>query len=129
MTRKEILNDYLKKHQVPALVEKKINVNSFMTENFAYNALRIGNSIGDLLNISVEIILLEEIAKKFNLTLDTTEHAELHSKGVSESDLENLIKGALLFENIKNNKHPYRHSLTEIAAYIRKEMNTIIDLK
>ncbi|MFH0974576.1 MAG: hypothetical protein V1874_02195 [Spirochaetota bacterium] len=129
MIRKEILDSYLKKHEVPALIVKKINVNSFLTDNFAYNAMRIGNSIGDLLDISIEIILLEEIARKFNLVLDTTEHAELHSKGVSEKDLDNLLRGALLFENIKNNRKPYKQSLSEIAAFIRKEMNAIIESK
>lgn len=129
MTRKEILDNYLKKHELPEIIVKKINVNSFLTENFVYNAMRIGNSIGNLLDISMEIILLEEISKKFDLVLDTTEHAELHSKGVSETDLDNLVKGAILFENIKNNKKRYKQSLNEINEFIRKEMASIIELK
>lgn len=129
MIRKEVLDSYLKKHELPQIIVKKINVNSFITENFVYNAMRIGNSIGDLLDISIEIVLLDEIAKKFDLVLDTTEHAELHSRGVSETDLEKLVKGAILFENIKNNKKRYKQSLTEINGFIRKEMASIIELK
>lgn len=126
MNRKEILDNYLKNHEVPAAIVKKININSFLTENFAYSALRIGNSIGDLFFISVEIILLEEIAKKYDLVLDTTEHVEFHSKGVTEADLDSLIKGALFFENIKNHKKQYKNSLKDISNFIRKEMDTII---
>ncbi len=126
MNKKEILNAYLKNREVPELVVKKLNTNSFLTDNFAYSALRIGNSIGDLLDISIEIILLEEIAKKFDLVLNTTEHAELHSKGVSENDLDLLIKGAVVFENIKHNKKQYKQSLIELTECIRKEMNSII---
>src|SRR5208283_1653100 len=126
MNRKEILNAYLNNREVPELVVKKLNVNSFLTDNFSYSALRIGNSIGDLLDISIEIILLEEIAKKFDLILNTTEHAELHSKGISENDLDMLIKGAVLFENIKYNKKQYKKSLMDMSDCIRKEMNSII---
>jgi len=126
MNRKEILNAYLNNREVPELVVKKLNVNSFLTDNFAYSALRIGNSIGDLLDISIEIILLEEIAKKFDLILNTTEHAELHSKGISENDLDMLVKGALVFENIKHNKKQYKQSLIDLTECIRKEMNSII---
>jgi hypothetical protein len=126
MNRKEILDNYLKNHEVPAAIVKKININSFLTENFAYSALRIGNSIGDLFFISIEIILLEEIAKKYGLVLDTTEHVEFHSKGVTEADLDSLIKGALFFESIKNHKKQYKNSLKDISDFIRKEMDTII---
>jgi hypothetical protein len=126
MNKKEILNAYLNNREIPELVIKKLNVNSFLTDNFAYSALRIGNSIGDLLDISIEIILLEEIAKKFDLILNTTEHAELHSKGISENDLDMLIKGALVFENIKHNKKQYKQSLIDLTECIRKEMNSII---
>lgn len=126
MNRKEIFNNFLKNHEVPAAIVKKININSFLTENFAYSALRIGNSIGDLFFISVEIILLEEIAKKFGLVLDTTEHVEFHSKGLSESDIDSLIKGAVFFENIKNNKKQYKNALKDISDFIRKEMDAII---
>jgi hypothetical protein len=126
MNRREILKAYLNKREVPDLITKKLNADSFLTENFAYGALRIGNSIGDLLDISIEIILLEEIAKKFDLVLNTTEHAELHSKGISEKDLDMLIKGAVLFENIKHNKKQYTRSLTDLTECIRKEMKSII---
>ena len=63
------------------------------------------------MDISIEIILLEEISKKYNLVLNTTEHAELHSKGTSEKDIDNLLKGAVHFENIKHNKKLYKQSL------------------
>jgi hypothetical protein len=128
MNRKEILDAYLIDREVPELVLKKINVNSFLTDNFAYCALRIGNSIGDLLDISIEIILLEEISKKYDLLLNTTEHAELHSKGSSEKDLDMLIRGAVLFENIMHNKKKYKKILEEITDFIRKEMVSIIDI-
>ncbi len=126
MNRKEILNEYLKSREIPELVAKKLNVNSFLTDNFAYSALRIGNSIGDLLDISIEIILLEEIARKFDLLLNTTEHAELHSKGITENDLDMLVKGAVVFENIKHNKKQYKQSLISLTECIRKEMDSII---
>jgi hypothetical protein len=126
MNRKQMLDDYLQKHEVPELIAKKVNANSFITDNFAYSCMRIGNSIGDLFDISIEIILLEEVAKKYNLVLNTTEHAELHSKGVDEKDLDNLIKGAVLFENIKHNKKQYKNSLKEISDFIRTQMDGII---
>ncbi|MBN1531297.1 MAG: hypothetical protein JXA20_01410 [Spirochaetes bacterium] len=126
MNRKEMLDDYLQKHEVPELIANKLNANSFLTDNFAYSAMRIGNSIGDLFDISIEIVLLEEVAKRFNLILNTTEHAELHSRGVTEKDLDSLIKGAVLFENIKHNKKQYKHSLKEISDFTRKQMDEII---
>ena len=126
MNRKEILDSYLAKHDVGELIAKKINPNSFLTDNFAYGAMRIGNSIGDILDISIEIILLDEIAKNFNLIMNTTEHAELHSRGVTEKDLNDLVKGAVLFENIKHNKKQYKNSLKEITEFIRNQMGTII---
>ena len=80
MQKVDILHRYLSEHSVPELIEKKLDANSFLTNNFAYHALRIGNSIGDNLDISIEIIILDEIAKKYNLILNTTEHAELHTQ-------------------------------------------------
>ena len=126
MKKKDILDAYIKKHQIPDFILNKINLNSFLTENYAYGALRIGNSIGDVLDISIEIILLEEIARKYDLIVDTTEHAELHTKVVSEKDISSLIKGAVLFENIKHNKKRYKQTLKEISDYIREEVCTIM---
>ncbi len=126
MNRKEILDGYLSRNEVPELIARKIQANSFITENFAYSAKRIGNSIGDHLDISIEIILLEEIAKKFNLVLNITEHAELHSKGTDEKHLDGLVKGAALFENITHNKKQYKNSLKGITDFIRAEMDKII---
>lgn len=126
MKRLEILNNYLATHTVPELVAKKLDANSFLTNNFAYHALRIGNSIGDNLDISIEIIILDEIAKKFNLILNTTEHAELHTQGISEADLDNLVQAAILFENIKNNKKQYKEILRKISYFIRKEFYPVI---
>jgi hypothetical protein len=126
MNKKQVLDAYLKTHDIPKLIVQKININSFLTDNFAYMALRIGNSIGDNLDISIEIIMLEEIAKKYNLVINTTEHAELHSKGISENDLDNLLKGAVLFENITHNKELYKQSLKEISDFIRTKINEFI---
>lgn len=126
MNRVDILNKYLSSHTVPELIAKKLDANSFLTSNFAYHALRIGNSIGDNLDISIEIIILDEIAKKFNLILNTTEHAELHTHGITEKDLDNLVQAAILFENIKNNKKQYKEILRKISYFIRKEFYTII---
>ena len=125
--RKKILDEYLNKQKVPELIQKKINVNSYLTDNFAYGALRIGNSIGDMLDISIEIIILDEIAKRYDLRLNTTEHAELHTKGIAEEDLEKLIRAAIDFENIKNNKKEYKQILKEIAEFIRERADSIID--
>ncbi len=126
MNRKQALDEYLKKHTIPEFITKKINVNSFLTENFAYSALRIGNSIGDMLDMSTEVIILDEIAKQYNLKLNTTEHAELHTNGITEDDLDKLIKAALLFENIKNNKKQYKQILKGITDFIRGEAQNII---
>ncbi len=126
MKKLEILNSYLATHTVPELVAKKLDANSFLTNNFAYHALRIGNSIGDNLDISIEIIILDEIAKKYNLILNTTEHAELHTKGTSEADLDSLVQAAILFENIKNNKKQYKEILRKISYFIRKEFYPVI---
>ena len=101
MVKKQVLDAYLASNNVPELIVKKININSFLTDNFAYMALRIGNSIGDLLDISIELILLEEIAKRHNLVINTTEHAELHTRGTTAEDLDALVRGAVLFENIR----------------------------
>lgn len=127
MKRLEILNNYLATHTVPELVAKKLDANSFLTNNFAYHALRIGNSIGDNLDISIEIIILDEIAKKYNLILNTTEHAELHTQGTSEADLDSLVQAAILFENIKNNKKQYKEILRKISYFIRKEFYPVIN--
>ncbi len=126
MNRVDILNKYLSSHTVPELIVKKLDANSFLTSNFAYHALRIGNSIGDNLDISIEIIILDEIAKKFNLILNTTEHAELHTHGITEEDLDSLVQAAILFENIKNNKKQYKEILRKISYFIRKEFYPII---
>jgi hypothetical protein len=127
MNRRKILDEYLEKHEVPELIVKKINVSSFLTDNFAYGALRIGNSIGDMLDISIEIIILDEIAKRYDLKLNTTEHAELHTKGITEEDLEKLVRAAIHFENIKNNKKGYTQILKEIAEYTREQSQNIIE--
>lgn len=126
MTKKQTLDAYLSKHDIPESIAQKINTNSFLTENFAYMAFRIGNSIGDILDISIEIILLEEIARKFNLVVNTTEHAELHSAGTDEKDLDALLKAAVTFENIKHNKKIYKNTLKEITDFIRKQMSDIV---
>lgn len=126
MKRLEILNNYLATHTVPEMVAKKLDANSFLTNNFAYHALRIGNSIGDNLDISIEIIILDEIAKKYNLILNTTEHAQLHTHGITEADLDSLVHAAILFENIKNNKKQYKEILRKINYFIRKEFYPVI---
>lgn len=126
MNRKKILDAYLKKHTIPEFIIRKININSFLTDNFAYNALRIGNSIGDMLDISTEVIILDEIAKQHSLKLNTTEHAELHTNDITEDDLNKLIKAAILFENIKNNKKQYKQILQGITDFIRGEAQNII---
>ncbi len=127
MVKKQVLDAYLASNNVPEMIVKKININSFLTDNFAYMALRIGNSIGDLLDISIELILLEEIAKRHNLVINTTEHAELHTRGTTAEDLDALVRGAVLFENIRQNKKLYKNTLREIADYIRKEMIGIME--
>jgi hypothetical protein len=120
MEKREILEAFLKTHQVPDLVKNKLITSSFLTEHFAYGALRIGNSIGNALDIAIETILLEEIAARYNLILNTTEHAELHTKGSSAKDLEQLIQGAVHFENIVNNKKQYKKILASVNDAIRK---------
>ena len=72
------------------------------------------------------IWLLEEIARKYGLILNTTEHAELHTRGTGEKDLDDLINGAVLFENIKNNKKNYSESLARITDFIREEFDRIV---
>jgi len=127
MLKKEILNTYLKKNSVPEGILKKINCNSVLTDNFAYGVLRIGNSIGDLLDISIELILLEEIAKKFNLVLDTTEHAEFHTSGTDEKDLDHLVKAVKLFDSIKEDKKNYHGMINKVKENIRSEAEKIIN--
>ncbi len=126
MNKVQMLEEYLKANDVPELVVKKLNPHSYLTDNFAYLAFRIGNSIGDHLDISIEIVFLEEVAKMFGLVLNTTEHAELHSKSTSEKDLDNLVKGAILFENIKHNKKNYKDVLIRIQQNIRDEFKKVI---
>jgi hypothetical protein len=126
MNRTKIYEDYLKTHNVPELVAKKINTQSYLTDNFAYQAFRIGNSIGDHLDISIEIVFLDEIAKKHGVVLNTTEHAELHSTGISQKDLEQLIAAAVQFENMKHNKHNYKESLIRIKEFIRQEFGKVV---
>ncbi len=126
MNRTKILEDYLKSHDVPEIVTKKLNAQSYLTDNFAYQAFRIGNSIGDHLDISIEIIFLEEIAEKYGLVLDTTEHAELHTSGVSEKHLDDLVRAAIQFENMKHNKQHYKASLIRIKEFIRQEFSKVL---
>ena len=126
MNKNEILDTYLKKNKVPEIIRNKININSFLTDHFAYGALRIGNSIGDVMDISIEIILLDEIAKKYGLLFDTTEHAELHSKNSTENDLDALLKAAAHFENIMHNRKRYKLILERITDFIREEAKKII---
>ena len=126
MGKKEVLDAFLKKNTIPAIIQKRININSFHTENFVYEALRIGNSIGDILDIPTEIILLEEIAHKYGLLLDTTENAELQSKGTGEEDLDKLIQGALLFESIRSDKKRYNQLLHTISVFIHGEIKKIL---
>ena len=127
MKKKEILDSYLQSNRVPEVILKKLTINSYLTDNFAYGALRIGNSIGDHLDISIEITLLDEIAKRFDLVLNTTEHAELHTKGAGEEDLDRLLRAAVLFENIRNNRKNYKNMLKKIDQDIRKEIRAIIE--
>ncbi|MCU0847653.1 MAG: hypothetical protein MUD12_07170 [Spirochaetes bacterium] len=127
MLKKEILNSYLKSNNVPENILKKINCNSVLTDNFAYGVLRIGNSIGDLLDISIELILLEEIAKKFNLVLDTTEHAEFHTRGNEEKDLDHLVKAAKLFDAIKEDKKSYHGMIHRVKENISSEADKLIN--
>lgn len=125
MNRSRILEDYLKKHSIPDILVRRINAHSYLTENFAYSALRIGNSIGDYLDISIDLIFLEETAKLFGLVVNTTEHAELHTTGITENDLDTLFRAAAFFENIKLNKKRYRESLAAIKEFIRAEFRAI----
>lgn len=126
MNKQEVLDAYLSRNKVPDAVIKRININSFLTPNFSYGALRIGNSIGDVMNISSEILLLEEIAAKHKLEVNTTEHVELHSRGVAEKDLDALVRGALQFEGIINDKKIYKQAQEEISAFVRKKMKALI---
>lgn len=126
MNRARIYAEYLKTHDVPEMASRKVNTASYLTDHFAYLAFRIGNSIGDHLDMSIEIVFLEEIARKHGLILNTTEHAELHTRGTGVKDLDDLINGAVLFENIKNNKKNYSESLMRITDFIRGEFNRIV---
>lgn len=124
--KKEILENYLEKYNVPEFIINKIDTNSFLTNHFAYHALRMGNSIGDHLDISIELIILDEIAKKYGLELNTTEHAELHTTESTREQLDTLVRAAALFENIKQNKKRYKESLRKISYFIRKEFYPVI---
>jgi len=124
--KSEMLDRYLEKNNVPEFIVQKIDTNSFLINHFAYHALRMGNSIGDHLDISIELIILDEIAKKYGLILNTTEHAELHTTESTEEQLDTLVRAAVLFENIKQNKKHYKESLRKISYFIRKEFYPVI---
>lgn len=127
MIKKEILKSYLEKNRVPETIARRINPDSMLTEHFAYGALRVGNSIGDLLDISTEIIILEEIAKKFGLEMNTVEHAELHSLGSEEKDLDSLVRAALVFEKIRSDKNKFHDVLAGIREMIRQQAVKLIE--
>lgn len=98
--RKQVLDQFLKHHPLPGKLLEKIQSPSFRTDKFAYQAMRIGNSIGDIKKTAAELVFLELLAAKFGLDLDTTEHPSLQTREVTEEALGALVKAALKFESI-----------------------------
>jgi hypothetical protein len=97
--KREILNKYLKKHNLPKEISDKIDIHSVHTDKFAYKAMRIGNNIGDPYVIAVDIVFLETLADKYDLIFDLTDYPELHTRGISEKDLDIIVEAAKIFEN------------------------------
>ena len=100
--KREMLNMYLKKHQLKNEIAERIDINSFHTDNFVYKAMRIGNNIGDPYEIAIDIIFLETIALEYSLKFDLTDYPELHTKDISEAELDKLVSAAKIFESRKD---------------------------
>lgn len=101
-TKQQILKDFLAKNALPPQIAEKISATSFSTPNFSYGALRIGNSIGDYLDIGFTMALAEAVTQHFGLTLYTVEHCEFHTHGTTAKDLEKLAAAAIAFEDIRH---------------------------
>lgn len=100
--KQQLLNDFLAKNGLHQPIADKMSATSYATPNFSYGALRIGNSIGDSLDIGLTMVLAETITQHFGLTLYTVEHCEFHTRGTTEQDLEKLAEAAMMFEKIRH---------------------------
>ncbi len=125
--RRKILDEYLSKHNLPKEISDKIDIHSVHTNKFAYKAMRIGNNIGDPYQIAIDIVFLEALSDKFNLTLDLTDYPELHTKGISEKDLDNLVEGAKVFESREGTlEKKYDKISAETKDFIKKKFEALI---
>lgn len=124
--KREILEKYLKKHNLSPDILGKIDIHSFHTDNFVYKAIRIGNNIGDIYEIAMDITFLEVIAQKFNLKLDMVDYPELHTKDISESELDILVGAAKLFESRNDrNKNDYEKIIKVFKNNLKEEFKKI----
>ena len=89
--KREVLQTYLAGHNIPKEISEKISYTSISTPNFSYYAFRVGNSIGDVLELAMDFILAKTICEKNDLILYTVEHCEFHSKDITEGDLDRLV--------------------------------------
>lgn len=125
--KRNILDKYLETTILDKEIIEKINLHSFHTKNFVYTALRIGNNIGDPYEIAMDITFLEAIAEKFDLIVDTTEHPELHTKNISEKQLDKLVKAALIFENRNSTlEKQYTSIKRQMKDILKKSFNKLI---
>ncbi len=122
--RREVLDGYLKKHNLSKEIADKIDIHSVHTNKFAYKAMRIGNNIGDPYQIAIDIVFLETIAEKYNLTLDMTDYPELHTKGIDEKDLDALVEAAKIFESRLSSLETKYDAVSEQAKNFMKNKFT-----
>ncbi|MCB1142658.1 MAG: hypothetical protein H7A24_04535 [Leptospiraceae bacterium] len=114
--KREVLQTYLAGHNIPKEISEKISYTSISTPNFSYYAFRVGNSIGDVLELAMDFILAKTICEKNDLILYTVEHCEFHSKDITEGDLDRLVKAAEMFE---------KHKKGEKFSQLKEEINQI----
>ena len=125
--KREILNGYLEKHHLPQEILEKIDIHSFHTDNFVYKAMRIGNNVGDIFDIAMDITLLEVIAEKYSLKYDYTDYPEIHTKDISEEQLDTLVAAAKIFEDRnKKIKTEYESVILKNRKELKAQLNKII---
>ncbi len=100
--KQQTLRNFLADKGLPQGIADKMSAASYATPNFSYGALRIGNSVGDYLDIGLTLALAEAVTHHFGLTLYTVEHCEFHTRGITLKDLEKLAAAAVAFENIRH---------------------------
>ena len=64
--KREVLQTYLAGHNIPKEISEKISYTSISTPNFSYYAFRVGNSIGDVLELAMDFILAKKNKKGRN---------------------------------------------------------------